>query len=381
MLYGAEMFTAQTVFPALLGRNMPLVSNSELPSFQRLRLEGHHILDPDRARSQDIRELHIGLLNMMPDAALEATERQFMRLVGSCNRIAQFYVYPFSFPEIPRGEAAMEHVHRYYNSFEQLQEQGLDALILSGANPALADITAEPFWKPLEKVVHWAKDNVCSVMCSCLATHAIVQMLFGFERYLLPQKRWGVYSNRVTGQFHPMTSNIDSRFNAPHSHTYEVSSRQFSQAGLLILATGKVSDIHLGTSPDGFRFIFFQGHPEYDSVSLLKEYKREVMRYINGIHVDYPPFPENYFLDEAMEIAMSYRDEIMNYKGNFSALREFPETELAANIDITWSDTGKAMVNNWLGLVYQVAHREREKVFMDHLDPSDPLGLIEKGIL
>ncbi len=36
----------------------------------------------ERAIHQDIRELHIGLLNMMPDAALEATERQFFRLVG-----------------------------------------------------------------------------------------------------------------------------------------------------------------------------------------------------------------------------------------------------------------------------------------------------------
>ena len=37
--------------------------------------------------------------------AMEVTERQFMRLVGGCNRIAQFYVYPFTLPEIPRGQA------------------------------------------------------------------------------------------------------------------------------------------------------------------------------------------------------------------------------------------------------------------------------------
>ena len=68
-------------------------------------------------------------------------------------------------------------------------------------------------------------------------------------------------------------------------------------------------------------------------------------------------------------------------KWDFSNLREFPEQELASSIDVTWSDTGKAMINNWLGLVYQVANRERGKVFMEGLDPDDPLGLIASGRL
>ncbi|MGH8573865.1 MAG: homoserine O-acetyltransferase/O-succinyltransferase family protein, partial [Gammaproteobacteria bacterium] len=71
---------------------MPLVANSELPAFAALRAEGETVLPREAALHQDIRELHIGLLNMMPDAALAATERQFFRLVGESNQIAQFYV-------------------------------------------------------------------------------------------------------------------------------------------------------------------------------------------------------------------------------------------------------------------------------------------------
>ena len=358
---------------------MPLVETTSLPSFKRLRNEGQEILTQKRATSQDIRELHIGLLNMMPDAALEATERQFMRLVGSCNRIAQFIIHPFTFPEIPRERAAAEHVRKYYTSFEEIRKQGLDALILSGANPALPDIAAEPFWEPLREVVHWAQDNVCSVMCSCLATHAIVQMLYGFERYPLPQKRWGVYSHRLTGEMHPITANIDSRFDAPHSHVYEVNAEQFEQAGLIVLAEGRESNLHLGVSPDGMRFVFFQGHPEYDKISLLKEYKREVVRYIEGIRADYPPFPEHYFKGEAGDLAEAFKHEVEACQGDFKALRPFPDQELESAIDITWSDTGKAMINNWLGLVYQVAHPDRGKVFMENIDPSDPIGLNSAG--
>jgi homoserine O-succinyltransferase len=49
---------------------MPLVANSALPTFERLRREGELVVPGDAALHQDIRELHIGLLNMMPDSAL-----------------------------------------------------------------------------------------------------------------------------------------------------------------------------------------------------------------------------------------------------------------------------------------------------------------------
>lgn len=355
---------------------MPLVADTDLPSFERLRQEGQEVLTAGQAQNLAIREVHIGLLNMMPDAALQATERQFLRLVGSCNRIARFYVHLFTFAEIPRRAETQAHIDKYYSRFEELKEQGLDALILSGANPAKSDMTTEPFWQPLAKVVDWAKDNVCSVMCSCLATHAIVQRFWGIERYLLPQKRWGVYVNKVTDHYHPLTANIDSRFYAPHSHVYEVNSQQFRQSGLIVLAESAESGLHLGVSPDGFRFVFFQGHPEYEAISLLKEYKREVLRFIEGVRSHYPPYPKHYFFDEASDILAAYEKEIAACSGNFDKLRAFPEQELLKTIDITWSDTGKAMINNWLSLVCQIANKERAKVLKEGIYPADPLGLI-----
>src|SRR6185295_16711986 len=56
---------------------MPIVAHTSLPSFEDLRRAGQEVLSLDGALHQDIRELHIGLLNMMPDAALRVTERQF----------------------------------------------------------------------------------------------------------------------------------------------------------------------------------------------------------------------------------------------------------------------------------------------------------------
>ncbi|MGK7297369.1 MAG: homoserine O-acetyltransferase/O-succinyltransferase family protein, partial [Candidatus Wenzhouxiangella sp. M2_3B_020] len=133
---------------------MPLVAHSGLPTFSELAEHGHDLVPADRAIHQDIRELHIGFLNMMPDAALKATERQFIRLVGACNRIVQFYVYPFSLPEIERSAETRAYIAEHYSSFDELSADGLDALIITGANVANPALAEEPFWKPLAEVAH-----------------------------------------------------------------------------------------------------------------------------------------------------------------------------------------------------------------------------------
>ena len=132
---------------------MPIVAHTSLPTFDRLRQGGYDILSLERAVSQDIRELHIGLLNMMPDAALTVTEQQYMRLVGNCNQIVQFYIHPFSVPGLPRSPEAAAYIDTYYADFKDLRAAGLDALIISGANVTQPSLELEPFWTPLRNVI------------------------------------------------------------------------------------------------------------------------------------------------------------------------------------------------------------------------------------
>jgi len=176
---------------------MPLVAFSQLPTFDRLMEEYHDVLTLEKAQHQDIRELHIGLLNMMPDATLQATERQFMRLVGDCNQIVQFYVHPFTLPAIKRSAKAQAWVDNYYEDFEQIKQLGLDALIISGANPQASALEKESFWPQLTEVIDWATENVTSTLCACLATHAVVKYLYDIERQPLESKRWGVFTHRL----------------------------------------------------------------------------------------------------------------------------------------------------------------------------------------
>lgn len=354
---------------------MPLVAHSKLPTFSHLREQGHDLLTLDRALHQDIRELHIGFLNMMPDAALQATERQFIRLVGGSNPIAQFFVYPFSLPGAPRSAETVRYIEEYYSRFEDLRKEGLDALIVTGANPATPDLVAEPFWEPLVEVVDWARENVTSILCSCLATHALLKHLHGIERRPLPQKRWGVYSHRVSEPNHPLLREINTRFDAPHSRYNDISRAQLEGSGLRVLAESERGGVHMASSPDGFRIVYFQGHPEYDFNSLLKEYKREIHRFLAGDLAAPPPFPENYFPPAAERLAQEYVERATRARDAGEPLPELPEKEIEGHLDNTWGDTAKAIVNNWLGLVYKLTHLERKKPFMDGVDPNDPLGL------
>ncbi len=354
---------------------MPLVAHNDLPTFGVLRERGQVVLSLDRAKRQDIRELHIGFLNMMPDAALAATERQFIRLIGSCNPIAQFFVYPFALPEQQRSEKALEHIGKYYFDFAELKEQGLDALIITGANVIEPSLDKEPFWNPLIEVVRWAENNVASIFCSCLATHALVKHFHGIDRRRLSRKTWGVYSHKVVRPDHPLLRDVNTRFDAPHSRYNDVSREQLEAAGIGVLVESPDVGVHMAVSPDGFRIMYFQGHPEYSTISLLKECKREVFRYLHGERENKPRIPENYLTPEGERVTAAVIEEAIAVRARGETAFEFPEAKLLPHIDNTWGDTGKAIVNNWLGLVYQLTNLDRTKQFMPDINPDDPLGL------
>lgn len=354
---------------------MPLIANSNLPTFERLRGEGRTVLSRDHALHQDIRELHIGLLNMMPDAALEATERQFFRLVGESNQIAQLCMHPFTLKELERGPRALEHIAGHYRSLEELQEEGLDGLIISGANVTRPDLSAEPFWDPLIDVIHWGLENVTSILCSCLATHAVLQFRYGRKRRGMASKRWGVFSHSVVDRRHPLVYDINTRFDVPHSRFNDISREEFEAAGLHVLVESEEAGVHMAVSEDFFRVVFCQGHPEYDMVSLLKEYKREVMRFARGEIDGYPPFPDNYFNLQVRAVLDEYRGRLGRAMDRGDPIPEFPEDLVFPHLDNTWHDTAEAIVGNWIGKIYQMTHQDRKIPFMDGIDPNDPFGL------
>lgn len=357
---------------------MPLVAHNELPTFERLREEGCQVLSLNAAEHQDIRALHVGLLNMMPDAALEATERQFFRLLDGANRVVQIHIHAFSVQSLERGEEAAAHIARHYSNFEQLREQGLDALIITGANITKPDLTLEPFWDELCSIVDWAAEHVTSIFCSCLATHAVWLHRNNIKRRHLNNKCWGVFEHHAIEIEHPLVNNINTQFCVPHSRYNTVDPETLKAAGIHLLVCSEEVGALLAASEDGFRFIFSQGHPEYDTASLLKEYKREVLRFINGEITDYPAFVSHYFCQQSRAILREHEAEVKTALAAGTQPPELPEKLLVDRLQNVWRDTAHVILANWIGKVYLLTNADRRLPFMDNIDPKNPLGLYPK---
>ena len=351
---------------------MPIVAHNDLPTFGRLQSEGISVLLNDRAQQQQIRELHIGLLNMMPDAALQATERQFLRLMGESNPVAHLHVHLFSLPEIPRSSDTLEYISRYYDTFDNLRDQGLDALIISGANVQGAELAEQSFWEPLQHVLDWAAETVTSTLCSCLATHAVLQSRYQQARQPQATKIWGVFPHQVVDATHPLTRQMNTRFDVPHSRWNAVTPAQFRAANLPVLVESVDVGVHLATSPDGLRFVLFQGHPEYDTVSLMKEYKREIALFQAGDRPDFPPLIAHYFSQRSQAILAEYLAQLVSSKTQQDI--QFPEKFLEKDLHNTWHDSAQTIISNWIGLVYQLTHEDRRRPFMEAVDPHNPLA-------
>ncbi len=347
---------------------MPLIAHTNLPSFIRLQQEGELILSKHRANTQSIRELHIGLLNMMPDAALQATERQFFRLIGQSNHVVQFYVHLFSLPSIKRDNNTLAHIKKYYQSFDDIKQQGLDALIITGAVPDL--FAQNNFLAEFKQVIDWSYKNVASTLCSCFATHIVLKIRYKKFRVALNKKCWGVFAHKVTDRSHPLVADINTKFNVPHSRFNEITKAQFNDANLKILVEADIG-VHLAVSEDLLRIVFLQGHPEYDSISILKEYKRDIASFLQGLG-QYPLIPDNYINEQSRAILIEFKHRIINNK---AILSDFPEQLLLKSIDNTWRDSAIQIINNWLGCVYQTTNKDLNKLFMKGIDANNPLNI------
>ena len=300
------------------------------------------------------RSLRVGLLNMMADGALRATDRQFSRLLGcgSDPQVADLRI--FTLPEIVRTASAQSYIAENYRPFGEIRQQGLDALIITGVNLSDPRLETQAFWHPLVEVMDWAQAQVGSVLCSCLATHAVMQFRYGQLRRPLGIKLWGIFAQEVCPVDHPLTRGLPSRVAVPHSRHNDLAPDQFARAGLRPLISGGGAGVHLAADPES-RLVVLQGHPEYDTISLLKEFKREVAFFHDGLRPDFPPFPEGLLAPEGQGALTEWRLAVQKAQRDSSPVPEFPEHLFTPHLINHWAEPAARMFANWRDLVIRQA--------------------------
>ena len=289
--------------------------------------------------------ISIGLINNMPDAALAATERQFTNLIRSATPNLIVRLKLFAMPDLPRGDAAHRTLGERYSDISALWDTPLDGLIVTGTEPRAKNLKDEPYWTSLSKVVDWARDNTFSTIWSCLAAHAAVLHADGLERRALGQKRCGIFDCRLVAD-HPMTEHFPEPLWVPHSRYNDLPEEALAACGYKILTRSAAAGVDTFAKQDGSFFLFFQGHPEYEGDTLLREYRRDVGRFLSGEREHYPDMPLGYFTPEAAAAAAAFRARALADRQVMLAA-DFPTNALEAAPPCQWRPAALGVYEKW----------------------------------
>lgn len=291
--------------------------------------------------------LTIALINNMPDAALQSTERHFCALLEAASAGMVVELKLFSAPGIQRSAAARAHIARYYEDFGDLQADPPDGIIVTGTEPIAKSLREEPYWPSLAWLVDWADDCAVPSIWSCLAAHAAVLQLDGIERHPLGPKLSGLFECRISAHRHHLLQGLPNRWQVPHSRLYGLRENALLAGGYSILSRSRTVGPDIFLRHGRALQLFFQGHPEYRASTLLGEYRRDVTRYLNGSRDVYPDMPRGYFSPVAAAAFAKLAAQARKQR-NPSILADFDNLSSEQSLHDHWFSEARRIYANWL---------------------------------
>lgn len=304
-------------------------------------------VDPCAATAECVR---IAFINNMPDAALEDTEIQFFELLEAAAGDIAVRLKLHSLSGVPRGERGQQHLSGFYFGTDDLLNDRFDGVIMTGSEPRQADLRNEPYWPALGSVLDWAESNTASTILSCLAAHAGVLHSDGIQRHPLGEKQFGVFDFAKVGK-HQLTAGTGERVRFPHSRWNEVQADALTARGYKVLtqsAEGGV-DSFVKMKKQSL-FVHYQGHPEYGAQTLLKEYRRDIKRFLRRERETFPSMPNGYFDAAATKLMADFREVVQSDRRE-ELMEGFPEAAVAGTLQKTWHSSAVAIYRNWLSYV------------------------------
>ena len=304
---------------------MPIKIPNDLPAVQTLTDENIFVMTETRAITQDIRPLKILLLNLMPKKI--ETETQLSRLLGNSPlQVELEFIHTKS--HVSKNTSA-EHLFTFYKTFEDVQENHYDGLIITGAPVEQMPFEEVEYWEELCAIMEWSKTHVTSTFHICWGAQAGLYYHYGIQKYPLGFKYSGIYPHTVDYKRSILFRGFDDVFMVPQSRYTTVRTEDVAAVEeLKILASSEETGIYAIATPGG-RQIFITGHSEYDADTLKNEYIRDVGAGLN------PDVPVNYF----------------------------PDDDPTKDPMVTWRSHANLLYSNWLNyFVYQTTPYEIKEI-------------------
>jgi len=297
-------------------------------------------------------EIVIGLVNNMPDGAFRTTENQIRSLLLTAAPAGiKFRLQLFALPQIARDRSIRKDIEERYEDAERIDRHKVDAVIVTGAEPKEAELQNEVYWEGLTTLIDWARANTFSAIWSCLACHAVVQHLDGIPRQRYPKKLSGIYRSERSAE-HVILAHLGTSWSVPHSRMNSLAEVSLAAKGYEVISRLEAGGPDMFVKDVGSLFICLQGHPEYDRDTLLREYRRDVNRYLDGTASPYPDIPEAYFDPRDQRLLCKLKDLMTSYRP--SRCPPFPY--LFGFTDYSWRSSAVRLYRGWLEwLVLQCA--------------------------
>jgi len=267
---------------------MPIKIPDQLPSKDILESENIFVMTENIAIHQDIRELRLLILNLMPTKIV--TETQLLRkLANTPLQIEVEFLQTLSYS--PKN-ADPEHLASFYTTFDKIRDRHYDGMIITGAPVENLEFEDVDYWNELCGIMEWTSRNVFSTLHICWGAQAALYYHYGVRKYPLGPKLSGIFRHTVLKPQSPFFRGFDDEFFMPHSrYTGIFESDILSVPDLELLSVSDEAGVFAVKSTDNRR-VFLTGHPEYDANTLALEYIRDIGK---GLSVE---VPKNYFPDD-----------------------------------------------------------------------------------
>jgi homoserine O-succinyltransferase/O-acetyltransferase len=288
----------------------------------------------------------VGLVNNMPDAAIRATERQFGNLLNAAAGDLDVRLWLFSLPDVPRTASARSTFLGSYEDISELWKSGVDGLIVTGAEPRKPNLVDEPYWSALTRLIDWAEDNTISTIWSCLAAHAAVLHIDGIQRFALSDKLSGIFDCVKTAD-HSLMGGSPPRWSVPHSRHNGLRPDDLAARGYCFLTSSPEVGVDMFVKQKKSLFLFFQGHLEYDSDSLLREYLRDINRFLNSERDTYPEIPQGYFDEDTAAVFSQFREKALRNR-NERLPADVAGRAAEGKLLNAWRSAATNIYRNWL---------------------------------
>lgn len=314
---------------------MPIKVKNNLPAREILERENIFIMDETLAVKQDIRPIHIAILNLMP--LKEDTELQLLRSLS--NTPLQIEVTFVKVRSHESKNTSTSHLNQFYVEFDEIREKRFDGMIITGAPVEMMEFEEVDYWEELKTIMDWTDDHVTSTLYLCWAAQAGLYHHYGLQKKLLEHKMFGIFWHRVLNRKVPLVRGFDDLFLAPHSRHTEIPMEDIRKIKeITVLAESDEAGLFLAMSDNG-RKIFVMGHPEYDRVTLDGEYKRDLGK---GLPID---VPKNYYRENDPENRpmLMWRSHANNLYTNWLNYYVYQITpyNLDSTPEFTWNNQGK----------------------------------------